>query len=84
MGGPRGPDGDRVLLCHDFKDHFLILVLGLVVLALIKAGMVGWYFMHLKFEKQVGLPADHPGLRHGDLPDAHALPRHGDEAGGRR
>jgi cytochrome c oxidase subunit 4 len=34
-----------------FKDHFLILVLGLVSLALIKAGMVGWFFMHLKFEK---------------------------------
>jgi cytochrome c oxidase subunit 4 len=34
-----------------FKDHFLVLVLGLVSLACIKAGMVGWYFMHLKFEK---------------------------------
>jgi cytochrome c oxidase subunit 4 len=34
-----------------FKDQFLILVLGLVSLALIKAGMVGWFFMHLKFEK---------------------------------
>jgi cytochrome c oxidase subunit IV len=33
------------------KDHFLPLVLGLVTLALIKASMVGWYFMHLKFEK---------------------------------
>src|SRR5436305_15169951 len=33
------------------KDHFLFLVLGLVSLALVKAGMVGWYFMHLKFEK---------------------------------
>ena len=32
------------------KDYFLILVLGLLFLALIKAGMVGWYFMHLKFE----------------------------------
>jgi cytochrome c oxidase subunit 4 len=35
-----------------FKDHFLVLVLGLVTLALIKASMVGWYFMHLKFEKR--------------------------------
>ncbi len=33
-----------------FKDYFTILVLGLMFLALIKAGMVGWYFMHLKFE----------------------------------
>jgi cytochrome c oxidase subunit 4 len=35
-----------------FKDHFPILVLGLVSLALVKAGMVGWYFMHLKFERK--------------------------------
>jgi cytochrome c oxidase subunit 4 len=35
-----------------FKDRFLVLVLGLVCLALIKAGMVGWYFMHLKFERK--------------------------------
>jgi cytochrome c oxidase subunit 4 len=34
-----------------FKDHFAILVAGLLFLALVKAGMVGWYFMHLKFEK---------------------------------
>ena len=33
-----------------FKSHFLILLLGLLFLALVKAGMVGWYFMHLKFE----------------------------------
>jgi cytochrome c oxidase subunit 4 len=33
-----------------FKDHFPVLVLGLVSLALVKAGMVGWFFMHLKFE----------------------------------
>ena len=33
-----------------FKDHFGILLLGLLLLAGIKAGMVGWYFMHLKFE----------------------------------
>lgn len=35
-----------------FKDHFPVLVGGLVSLALVKAGMVGWYFMHLKFEKK--------------------------------
>ena len=29
---------------------FGILLLGLMVMALIKAAMVGWYFMHLKFE----------------------------------
>jgi cytochrome c oxidase subunit IV len=29
---------------------FLILVLGLMILAVIKASLVGWYFMHLKFE----------------------------------
>jgi cytochrome c oxidase subunit 4 len=34
-----------------FKDHFTLLVAGLLSLALVKAGMVGWYFMHLKFEK---------------------------------
>jgi cytochrome c oxidase subunit 4 len=34
-----------------FKDHFALLVAGLLSLALVKAGMVGWYFMHLKFEK---------------------------------
>jgi cytochrome c oxidase subunit 4 len=32
------------------KDFFLILLVGLLVLAAIKAGLVGWYFMHLKFE----------------------------------
>jgi cytochrome c oxidase subunit 4 len=35
-----------------FKDRFLSLVLGLVTLALVKAGLVGWFFMHLKFEKR--------------------------------
>ena len=35
-----------------FKDHFPLLVAGLLSLALVKAGMVGWYFMHLKFEKK--------------------------------
>ncbi len=33
-----------------FKDYFGILILGLLLLAMVKAGMVGWYFMHLKFE----------------------------------
>ncbi len=32
------------------KDFFTILLVGLLVLAAIKAGLVGWYFMHLKFE----------------------------------
>ena len=32
------------------KDNFLVLVLGLLFLALVKAGLVGWFFMHLKFE----------------------------------
>ena len=32
------------------KDFFVILLGGLLVLAGIKAGLVGWYFMHLKFE----------------------------------
>ncbi len=35
-----------------FKDSHLVLILGLVSLALVKACMVGWYFMHLKFEKR--------------------------------
>jgi cytochrome c oxidase subunit 4 len=34
-----------------FADHFSTLILGLLFWAFIKAGMVGWYFMHLKFEK---------------------------------
>jgi cytochrome c oxidase subunit IV len=33
-----------------FKDHFAILLTGLLLLAAVKAGLVGWYFMHLKFE----------------------------------
>jgi cytochrome c oxidase subunit 4 len=32
------------------KDLFVILVLGLLFWAAIKAALVGWYFMHLKFE----------------------------------
>jgi cytochrome c oxidase subunit 4 len=34
------------------KDHFVPLVLGLLSVALVKAGLVGWYFMHLKFERK--------------------------------
>jgi cytochrome c oxidase subunit 4 len=33
-----------------FKNLFLVLLTGLLVWAVIKAGMVGWYFMHLKYE----------------------------------
>ena len=33
-----------------FKDHFAVLLTGLLALAGVKAGLVGWYFMHLKFE----------------------------------
>jgi|SRR5579864_1823310 len=29
---------------------FLVLVLGLMAMASVKAGLVAWYFMHLKFE----------------------------------
>jgi cytochrome c oxidase subunit 4 len=32
------------------KDVFLFLLLGLLLWAAIKAGLVGWFFMHLKFE----------------------------------
>ena len=35
---------------HIYKDTFATLVLGLMFWAVIKASMVGWYFMHLKFE----------------------------------
>jgi cytochrome c oxidase subunit 4 len=31
-------------------ERFLTLVVGLMFLACIKAGLVAWYFMHLKFE----------------------------------
>jgi len=34
-----------------FMDYFTFLILGLLFCAIIKACMVGWYFMHLKFEK---------------------------------
>ncbi len=33
-----------------FQNVFLILLLGLLFWAVIKAGLVGWFFMHLKFE----------------------------------
>ena len=35
---------------HIFKDSFGVLLAGLLFWAIIKASMVGWYFMHLKFE----------------------------------
>jgi cytochrome c oxidase subunit 4 len=35
---------------HVFKDTFATLILGLLFWAVIKASLVGWYFMHLKFE----------------------------------
>jgi cytochrome c oxidase subunit IV len=38
------------LWAHIFKDAFSILIFGLLFWAVIKASMVGWYFMHLKFE----------------------------------
>jgi cytochrome c oxidase subunit 4 len=33
-----------------FKSWFAVLLLGLLVWAAIKAGLVGWWFMHLKYE----------------------------------
>jgi len=33
-----------------FSQVFVILLIGLLIWAGIKAGLVGWYFMHLKFE----------------------------------
>jgi cytochrome c oxidase subunit 4 len=35
---------------HWYKDWFVVLVLGLMTWAIIKATLVGLYFMHLKFE----------------------------------
>lgn len=35
---------------HWFKDALFGLVVGLLFYAIVKASMVGWYFMHLKFE----------------------------------
>jgi cytochrome c oxidase subunit IV len=33
-----------------FKSAFLVLLIGLLFWAVVKAGLVGWFFMHLKFE----------------------------------
>jgi len=35
----------------DFTGVFALTIISLVVMAFVKAGMVGWYFMHLKFEQ---------------------------------
>ena len=35
---------------HWFKEAFVVLVLGLMTWAIIKATLVGLYFMHLKYE----------------------------------
>jgi cytochrome c oxidase subunit 4 len=35
---------------HLFKSYFVVLVLGLLTWAAIKAALVGLYFMHLKYE----------------------------------
>jgi cytochrome c oxidase subunit IV len=35
---------------HIFKSYFVVLVLGLLTWAAIKAALVGLYFMHLKYE----------------------------------
>jgi cytochrome c oxidase subunit IV len=32
------------------QEWFVFLLTGLLLLAIVKAAMVGWYFMHLKFE----------------------------------
>jgi len=32
------------------QSQFVVLLLGLLLLAMVKAGLVGWFFMHLKFE----------------------------------
>jgi cytochrome c oxidase subunit 4 len=33
-----------------FKSWFAVLLLGLLAYAVVKAGLVGWWFMHLKYE----------------------------------
>jgi cytochrome c oxidase subunit 4 len=38
------------LYARAFKDTFTVLLLGLMFWAVIKASLVGWYFMHLKYE----------------------------------
>jgi cytochrome c oxidase subunit IV len=35
---------------YGFKDLFIVLLAGLLIWAGIKAALVAWYFMHLKFE----------------------------------
>ena len=35
---------------HVFKDALAPLLIGLVFWAVLKASLVGWFFMHLKFE----------------------------------
>ncbi len=42
--------GVEYVYAAKLADFFVILLGGLLVLAGIKAGLVGWYFMHLKFE----------------------------------
>ncbi len=42
--------GIEYFYAYGFASFFAILLGGLLVLAAIKAGLVGWYFMHLKFE----------------------------------
>ena len=49
--GLAGLHGDRILLRPAAsRTRSSSLVLGLMILAVIKASLVGWYFMHLKFE----------------------------------
>ena len=42
--------GVEYLYAYGLKDLFIILLGGLLLWAGIKAAMVAWYFMHLKFE----------------------------------
>jgi cytochrome c oxidase subunit IV len=42
--------GVEYFYAYGFASFFTILLVGLLILAGIKAGLVGWYFMHLKFE----------------------------------
>jgi cytochrome c oxidase subunit 4 len=35
---------------YALKEFFVVLLVGLLFWAVIKAGLVGWFFMHLKFE----------------------------------
>ncbi len=42
--------GVEYFYAYGLASFFSILLAGLLVLAGVKAGMVGWYFMHLKFE----------------------------------